>query len=88
MKQSNIIARSSMSIYIAWLLLAYTSNNGNPLPVSNSTPNLKAVGDYSVSNGSTSAQPSAFTIPAIDANTYSFAVTTYDINKTKSKALS
>jgi len=83
MKQSNIIARFFMLIFMMEFLLACTSNNSNPLPVSNGTPNLKAVGNYSVSDGSTSAQPSTFTIPAIDANTYSFAVTTYDIDKTK-----
>ena len=83
MKQSDIIARLFMSIFMMEFLLACTSNNSSPLPVSNGTPNLKAVGNYSVSDGSTSAQPSAFTIPAIDANTYSFAVTTYDIDKTK-----
>ncbi len=88
MKQSNIIARFFMLIFMMEFLLACTSNNSNPLPVSNGTPNLKTVGDCSVSDGSTSAQPSAFTIPAIDANTYSFAVTTYGIDKTKNNPLS
>ncbi len=91
MKQAHIIARPFITLPkpVIFLKCASKSNtNSNQIPVSSDTPNFNDGGGYSVNDDSTSVQPSAFTIPAIDANTYSFVVTTDDIDKTKNNLLS